>query len=70
MNEPNKPDAAHDPANWASRFDCTHKEVTQVNVCVDKRVQWSEAKNVWHNAMIRTAVYMPVHLTKRLFNKG
>lgn len=56
--------------NLASRFDCTNKEVTQTNVCVDKRVQWSEAKNVWHNAAIRTAVYMPVHITKRIFRKG
>jgi hypothetical protein len=56
--------------NLANRFDCATQEVMQTNVCVDKKVQWSEAKNVWHNAMIRTAVYMPVHFTKRLFNKG
>ena len=56
--------------NLATRFECANKEVTQKNVCVDKRVQWSEAKNVWHNAAIRTAVYMPVHITKRIFSKG
>ena len=25
--------------------------------CVDPRLQWSEAKNVWHNAGIRTTLY-------------
>ncbi|MCB0014570.1 MAG: hypothetical protein KDE34_21800, partial [Anaerolineales bacterium] len=44
--------------------------VSQTNVLVDKRVQWSEARNVWQNAAIRTAVYMPVYLLKRLTNKS
>ena len=26
--------------------------------CVDPRLQWSQAKNVWHNASIRTGLYM------------
>jgi hypothetical protein len=39
-------------------------------ICVDKKVQWSEAGNVWHNAAIRTAVYMPVYLTKRIFGRA
>lgn len=26
-------------------------------VCVDSRVQWSEAGNIWHNAAIRTSLY-------------
>lgn len=25
--------------------------------CVDPRLQWSQAKNVWHNAAVRTALY-------------
>ena len=44
--------------------------VSQANVLVDKRVQWAEAKNVWQNAAIRTAVYMPVYLLKRLTSKS
>ena len=27
--------------------------------CVDPRYQWSQAKNVWHNAAIRSALYAP-----------
>jgi hypothetical protein len=26
-------------------------------VCVDRRMQWSHAKNIWHNAAMRTAMY-------------
>jgi len=55
--------------NLAVHFGSSNQEPTHTNVCVDKRVQWSEAKNAWHNAMIRTAIYMPVHLTKRIFNR-
>ncbi len=28
--------------------------------CVDRRMQWSEAKNVWYNAQIRTLLYIPM----------
>ena len=52
--------------NLATHFGATG-QVEQKNVCVDKRMQWSEVGNVWHNAAIRTAVYMPVHLVKKLF---
>ena len=45
--------------NLAAHCGSPNQEVTQTNVCVDKNVQWSEAKNIWHNAMIRTAVYTP-----------
>ncbi|MBK8902396.1 MAG: hypothetical protein IPM53_14510 [Anaerolineaceae bacterium] len=51
--------------NLAGHFGTTGT-VSQNNVLVDKRVQWAEAKNIWQNAAIRTAVYMPVYLLKRL----
>jgi hypothetical protein len=44
--------------NLAAHFDTTGT-ITQNNILVDKKVQWSEAKNIWQNAAIRTAVYMP-----------
>lgn len=53
--------------NLAAHFGVTNQEPTLTAICVDKKVQWSEAGNVWHNAAIRSAVYMPVHFTKRLF---
>ena len=39
--------------------------VEQKNVLVDNKVQWSEAGNVWHNAAIRTTLYLPVYWAKR-----
>jgi hypothetical protein len=32
-------------------YELTHK------VCVDRRLQWSNARNVWHNAFLRTGLY-------------
>ena len=55
--------------NLAAHFGTTTVEPTLKSVCVDKRVQWSEAGNVWQNAAIRSAVYLPVHLTRRLFGR-
>ena len=31
--------------------------VHQSVVCVDPKVQWPEARNVWHNAAMRTGIY-------------
>jgi hypothetical protein len=50
--------------NLAAHFDATGV-VSQRNVLVDKKVQWSKAGNVWQNAAIRTGIYMPVHLAKK-----
>ncbi|MDX1664055.1 MAG: hypothetical protein R3272_09690 [Candidatus Promineifilaceae bacterium] len=38
-------------------------------VCVDRRVQWKEAKNVWQNAAVRTALYLPVIFVRRLLRR-
>ena len=56
--------------NLAAHFGTTQAQVTQQNVLVDKGVQWAQARNVWHNAAVSTAVYMPVHLMKGLFKRG
>jgi hypothetical protein len=42
----------------------------QRNVLVDPRVQWSEARNLWHNAAMRTALYMPVAIARKLLRRG
>jgi hypothetical protein len=55
--------------NLAAYFGSKEVGVEQKNVMIDRRVQWSEAKNVWHNAAIRTAVYMPVHVVRRVFTR-
>jgi hypothetical protein len=48
-------------------------EPTTESLCVDRRRQWSNASNVWHNAGIRSGIYMsaaPVRLVKRPFRRG
>ena len=44
-------------AALAAHFGVTEPVETRV-VCVDRRLQWSQARNVWHNAAMRTAVYV------------
>jgi hypothetical protein len=55
--------------NLAAYFDASG-EVSQENVLVDSRVQWSQAGNIWHNAAIRTGLYAalsPVRWVKGFF---
>ena len=56
--------------NLAKRAGAANDHVTQTTTCVDPRIQWREAKNIWHNAAIRTALYLPVRAAKRLFGGG
>jgi pyruvate/2-oxoglutarate dehydrogenase complex dihydrolipoamide dehydrogenase (E3) component/anti-anti-sigma regulatory factor len=40
-------------------------------VCVDAELRWSQAKNLWYNAQIRTLIKEPIYLlTKLLGNRG
>ncbi|MCB9160046.1 MAG: hypothetical protein H6644_09330 [Caldilineaceae bacterium] len=55
--------------NLAKRAGAANDHVTQTTTCVDPRIQWREAKNIWHNAAIRTALYLPVRAGKRLFGR-
>jgi anti-sigma regulatory factor (Ser/Thr protein kinase) len=46
--------------------------VQQRNILVDPRVQWGEAKNIWHNAAIRTGIYVllaPFRWLRNFFKK-
>ncbi|MGQ0603800.1 MAG: hypothetical protein ACT4QE_19130 [Anaerolineales bacterium] len=52
----------------AARFG-VNGQPQQRNVLVDPRIQWSAAGNVWHNSAIRTALYLPVALARRMFGK-
>ena len=43
------------------------------SVCVDRRRQWSRARNVWHNAGIRSGLHMvsaPLRMLSRPFARG
>jgi hypothetical protein len=36
-------------------------DVTTDILCVDKKLQWSRARNIWHNAGIRSGLYITVY---------
>ncbi len=55
--------------NLARHFGSPNSEPTLRSVCIDRRVQWREARNVWQNAALRTALYRPVLLARRLLGR-
>lgn len=54
--------------NLARRFG-VDGHVVQQNSIVDPRLQWAYAKNIWHNAGIRTALYAPIALVRKLMRR-
>ena len=47
-----------------------HDEPVQITRhCIDPGLQWSEVRNVWQNAMIRSMLYMPVHLIRKALSR-
>lgn len=47
-------------------------EVQTLRICVDPKLQWSQAKNIWHNSAIRTTLYTittPIRWVGRLFRR-
>ena len=44
-------------------------QVTTQKTCVDNRLQWSQAKNVWHNALIRSTLNLPLRTARRVFGR-
>ena len=41
-------------------------ELSQQDVLIDPHVQWSEFKNLWYNPAIRSSLYMPIYMLKRM----
>lgn len=52
--------------NLAAHFGVKGQPVSQQAVLLDPGLQWPEAKNVWYNGAIRSALYMPVRWVRRL----
>lgn len=53
--------------NLGSFLGASNLQPTQTNSLVDPRMQWSEWRNIWNNAGIRSGIYMPVTLMKKVF---
>lgn len=45
------------------------EQVEMRKACVDARLQWSQAKNVWYNSIIRTTLNAPVRFTRNVFKR-
>ena len=45
-------------------------QVQLEKVCVDRKVQWSQAKNIWHNAAMRSMLYMIATPVRYVRNRG
>jgi hypothetical protein len=56
--------------NLATHLGASNPQPSQSNSLVDPRVQWSEWRNIWHNAGIRSGLYMPVAMVKKVFDKS
>lgn len=59
-------------ANLAAYLGAPDQEVEAKSTCIDSRRQWRRAGNVWHNAGIRTGLYMatmPVRWPVRAINR-
>ena len=45
-------------------------EVAYEVTCVDTRLQWTQAGNIWHSAALRTPLYAPVHWLRRRLRRA
>ncbi len=54
----------------AADFGTHGQPVEMESALLDRRVRWRAATNVWHNAAIRTTLYLPIHALRRLFGHG
>lgn len=55
-----------------ARYFGVESVVQQQTAVVDPRIQWYQAKNIWHNAAIRTGLYTvgaPLRWVRGVFNK-
>lgn len=46
----------HTLTQVAAHFNC-QASVEIETICIDKRIQWSQAKNIWHNSVVRTTLH-------------
>lgn len=44
-------------------------DVTVEAVCIDPRMRWTQIGNAWYNAQVRTMLYMPIFLLKRMIER-
>lgn len=50
----------------AADFGVRGQPVELSSVLLDRRMRWRAVPNIWHNSAIRTTLYLPIHLLKRV----
>lgn len=59
----------HTLRQLAAHFGLANAHVTQQVTLVDPKVQWGKAGNIFKNAGMRTALYMPVLMARKIFKR-
>jgi hypothetical protein len=54
----------------AAHFRVYDQEPTMTATLIDSKRQWSQAKNIWHNAALRSGLHMITALPRRLFQRA
>lgn len=55
--------------NLANHLGVSNPQTSQSYSLVDSRVQWNEWGNIWKNAGVRSGLYMPVVMVKKIFKR-
>lgn len=50
----------------AADFGVRGQPVELSSILLDRHMRWRAAPNIWHNSAIRTTLYLPIHLLKRV----
>jgi anti-anti-sigma factor len=58
----------HETLNNLARRLGSHGNVEQHFTLIDGRIDWSEKKNLWKNAAIRSSLYMPLYMLKKIIH--
>jgi hypothetical protein len=45
-------------------------EIEQQNTLIDPCIQWSEFRNLWYSAAIRSFLYMPIYSLRKSLHLG
>lgn len=53
----------------SAQFGVQGAMVEMNKLCVDPRLQWSQAKNVWHNSVVRTTLSLPLRMVGKIFKR-
>lgn len=56
-------------SNLCHEFGVNGAEVSMQKVCVDPKLQWSQAGNVWHNSVVRTTLSAPARFIRKVFKQ-